>query len=466
MKDQNVIPTSTKEVSYFFEPLICVILLIIFQTVSYAQSNNEKSYEDYIPLLKKTIKADFKAMYREPGKALEYPFIVPGSAQYLDWLWDWDSWLTNIAIRQVLLENKNEKDKEEALKYERGCILNFLSYGGMDGWIPISIRRNAPDRNELRPQNIYSTNMHKPCLAQHAAFLVQQSDGEVEWLREKFYFMQTFVNNYWHHHRHRPTGLMFWQDDTAIGVDTDPATFYRPKRSSGSIYLNVLMYKELKAMEYLATQLKLDEVGAQYGNDAEVLKASIREHCWDERDGFYYSVDLNLEPIKDEQHFQSHSGFPRHYHCLIQRLGVWSGFMAMWAGIADQGQAERMVTEHYKNKQTFNAPYGIRTLSKMEKMYNLKGSGNPSSWQGPIWGISNYMVWKGLVDYGFLEEAEELAKKTVLLFGRDLDRYGGLHEYYQPENGEPILNKGFQNWNYLVLNMIAWLEERPYIREF
>ena len=64
------------------------------------------------------------------------------------------------------------------------------------------------------------------------------------------------------------------------------------------------------------------------------------------------------------------------------------------------------------------------------------------------------------------EEAEELASKTIELFGKDFKKYGVLHEYYQPENGEPILNPGFQNWNFLVLNMLAWIEGKPYVEEF
>lgn len=76
------------------------------------------------------------------------------------------------------------------------------------------------------------------------------------------------------------------------------------------------------------------------------------------------------------------------------------------------------------------------------------------------------MTWKGVKDYGFEEQARELAAKTVVLFGRDIERAGELHEYYQPYNGEPILNKGFQNWNYLVLNMLAWMEGRETIAEF
>jgi putative isomerase len=41
-----------------------------------------------------------------------------------------------------------------------------------------------------------------------------------------------------------------------------------------------------------------------------------------------------------------------------------------------------------------------------------------------------------------------------------------MHEYYQPDGAEPILNPGFQNWNHLVLNMIAWFEGREAVTEF
>ena len=71
-----------------------------------------------------------------------------------------------------------------------------------------------------------------------------------------------------------------------------------------------------------------------------------------------------------------------------------------------------------------------------------------------------------MLKYGYEEEAYELAEKTIKLFGNDFKRFGALHEYYQPENGEPILNLGFQNWNYLVINMLAWMEKRPLISEF
>jgi putative isomerase len=417
-----------------------------------------------ITRLRNRLSENYQGMFRPAGQALGHPFLTPGSEQYADVLWDWDSWLSNIALRQILLELDQIERSEEAEPYEMGCVLNFLDVARQrpepDGWIPISIRREGFEA----PQNPFTQNMHKPCLAQHAAFFVREKGGDAEWLRDSLYALQSFVNNYRNHHRHE-CGLYYWQNDCAIGVDNDPCTFGRPPRSSGSIFLNSLMYRELVALSYLLEQLGLNEVAAQYARDAEHLRDMVQEHCWDERDGFFYSVDLNLEPIRRGQP-GLHSGQPRDWPCLIQRIGVWSGFLPLWAGIATPEQAERVAAEHYRNPRTFGAPFGVRTLSRLEKMYNVRASGNPSSWLGPIWGVSNYLTFRGFVRYGLDEDARNLAEKTVRLFGRDIERFGALHEYYQPDNGEPILNRGFQNWNYLVLNMAAWLEDRPCVTEF
>ncbi|MDF2937770.1 MAG: glycoside hydrolase family 37 [Paenibacillaceae bacterium] len=416
----------------------------------------------YIKLIREHVSKDYREMFRESGGAFAYPFLTPGSKQYSDVLWDWDSWLSNVALKQILLEQDDPQLAEEAVMFERGCVLNFLSWCGKDGWIPIAVSRSG-NVEGLKPADIYSSNMHKPVLAQHAAFLVQQSGGEAEWMREPLYPLQRFVSNYRHYHRHS-TGLYIWQTDHAIGVDNDPGIFFRPPRSTASIYLNCLMVKELEALAYLCESLSLHESAGDYRKDAVQLKQVIREHCWDEKDGFFYNADVLLLP-KDQVH-GLHSGQPRAWDCLIQRIGVWSGFMALWAAVATPEQAERVVAENYRNERTFHAPYGVRTLSRLEKMYNTRATRNPSNWLGPVWGISNYMTFRGLVQYGFHEDAKALAEKTIRLFGRDIERFGGMHEYYEPENGEPILNKGFQNWNYLVLNMIAWLEGRPVAAEF
>ena len=373
------------------------IAILIFALASLASGSAAQISKEHRNLLTEHLQADYKLMYMQPeGGAFIYPYLRAGSKNYSRVLWDWDSWLCDVALRQIITDVGNDADREEALVYEQGCVKNYLAYTSLeDGYMPM-----------------------------------------------------------------------------VIDADSDPSTFFRPKRSSASIYLNCLMYRELQAMAYLARKLNLHAEGSLYDREARRLREAVREHCWDERDGMYYSVDLNLRPFTGQPEYifgktmVLHEGAPRSYPCLIQRLGSWVGFMTMWAGIATNEQAKLMVEKNLTDERTFWASYGVRTLSRMEKMYNLRATHNPSNWQGPIWGISNYIVFRGLVNYGFTDEARQMVEKTAELFGEDLKADGALHEYYNPETGEPIMGKGFQNWNYLVLNMLAWYDGRPAVREY
>lgn len=450
--------------------IITLLLALAFMPVrADIPERTPENLEKYKKICRENIHKIQKGMYREPKGVLKHKFITPGVDAYLDNLWDWDSWLSGIALEQIMLETGNEADRAECMEYQKGCIYNALEYCGMDGFIPIIIAPGSPSREEMIKEiNVYDHNMHKPCLAQHAAFITKSLGGDAEWIRDNINKLATFVNKYMFYHRDKATGLLFWNDDYMIGVDNDPCTFYRPRCSSASIYLNALMYKELMAMSYLSECLGMPSNAEAYARDARELAGKINEHCWDSRDGFFYSVDLNLLPV--ERHadsgFHLHQSAPRAYDGLIQRFSVWSGFLPMWAGMASPEQAREMVERNYRDPRLFNAPAGVFTLSPSEKMFNIRPTQNPSTWQGPVWTCANWFVWRGLVDYGFEEDARELAEKTVLMLGRDFERFGELHEYYEPFSGEPMMNKGFQNWNLLVLNMIAWLDGRESVSGF
>jgi putative isomerase len=411
--------------------------------------NSNTKLCEYAELIIEYAKKNYRKCFREPdGNHLAYRFIVPGST-YSDCLWDWDCWLTNLALHDLA-------QGESIYDYEKGCILNFLDNMDEEGRMPIFITPTRCNHGRQSPGGEELENIHKPCIAQHTVFVIEQNGNDCEWIREKFHLFERFIGWYEKNCKHE-SGLFVWIDDCAIGVDNDPCTFYRPKRSSASIYLNSMMHMELMATARLCELLGYSEKCAVYKNKAEELKDAIQEHCWDERDGCFYSADVMLLPIDPSS--GRHKGCPRHWSTLIQRIDVWSNFMPLWAGIATPEQAQRIVSEHYKNEKTFNAPYGVRTLSKAEKMYAIIKSGNPSCWLGPIWGISNYMVFDGLRKYGYTKEARLLAEKTITLFGKDIESCGELHEYYHPDTGEGVNNPGFQNWNLLSLDMIKWLGE-------
>ena len=360
--------------------------------------------------LEEYIRESAEQMTREPEGILEHPYTVPSSPDspyYSTALWDWDSWTISIALGQV------ELDTERAgrfLPYEQGSILNFLAHTDEDGVMPIqltptgSLLHGDPGR-----AGGFAQNMHKPVLAQHAALLSRRTK-DVEWIRPHIETVDRFLARYLESHRDAETGLAYWQTDFAVGVDNDPSVYYRPDRSTASIYLNSLLYRELLAYGYLLEQLGDLPAANRWRGHAQDLADALNDYAWDERDGTFYSVDLALRAVDPEDWL--HSGAPRRWSSLPLRIDNWSSFLPLWAGFASQEQAERMV-ERYRDRRTFHANYGVRTLSRLEKMYDLRASNNPSNWLGPVWGISNYLVFRGLVKYGFAEDARELAEKTV-----------------------------------------------------
>lgn len=296
-------------------------------------------------------------------------------------------------------------------------------------------------------------NMHKPFLCQQIA-LIGGFTGDVTWAEGYLDQLDRYFACYDRYYYHERSGLYVWADDIMIGMDNDPATFGRPKFSTANIYLNSFMVSELKAMAHLCRKAGRTDRAESYLSKAEALIEAIMAECWDKRDQFFYSVDVDIQTRKFDWF---HQGLGVFWKTLPIKIRVWSGFIPLYAGFATEEQAASLAN-HYRDAQTFNSPYGICTLAQDEKMFNLTATINPSNWLGPIWIVANYVVFRGLMNYGYRQEAEELCHKTVRLLGEDLERTGTLHEYYHPFTGEPIMNGGFLNWNMLALNMIDELE--------
>ncbi len=70
-------------------------------------------------------------------------------------------------------------------------------------------------------------------------------------------------------------------------------------------------------------------------------------------------------------------------------------------------------------------------------------------WRGPVWINTNWMIWYGLLKYGYKQEAE-LIRQGVL----ELVMNHGFREYYDPYNGLGLGGKDFSWTAALVIDMI------------
>lgn len=414
------------------------------------------SFLKYSNLIKSYSRSAYPLLTRESDGVLSRPFLVPGAC-YGRELWDWDSWLTNVAIRQIIADTGI--DDAHISEYEWGSAENFLEHIDGDGRMPIAMTAEGESATFAAMKNI-----HKPCIAQHIAFLVKQGVRPERLTVEVMTKLEAFIGCYRRRFKHGATGLYLFGDDGAIGVDNDPAVFYRPECSTASVYLNALMYKELLAMSYLWQTLGNTARAEDYAKEAGTLSEAVNAHLWDERNGMYYSADVSLLAVDKSKWL--HSGAPRSWDSLLIKCDSWCGFLVLWAGMAPPERAERVIRENMLDSRTYLGKWGVRTLAKTEPMYQITKSGNPSCWLGPVWGISAYMTFRALLKYGYESEARDIAERTVVLLGRDIEGCGELHEYYHPDTGEGVNNQGFQSWNLLANNILAYLEKRDVVEEF
>jgi len=408
----------------------------------------------YAQEIKDYVAGHVKGLLKEPHAFIRHPFIDPGSV-YDGNLWDWDTYWSVYGLFGIM-DSFSEELKEKILVHARGNVRNFMDHQLEDGYIPMMIevdRWPEPYLNMKHKEGMLM-NMHKPFLCQQMR-LISEFQGDYSWTREYLDGLKAYFDCYYRNYFMEEKGLFVWCDDIMIGMDNDPASFGRPKFSTANIYLNSFMVLEMQAYGCVLKNAGKGGEALEWENRARDLIQTIQEECWDKRDRFFYSVDVDIRTRKFDWF---HEGLGVFWKTLPIKIRVWSGFIPMYAGFATKEQAESLVS-HYHDEDTFHSSFGIATLAKDEKMFNLEATNNPSNWLGPVWLVANYVVFQAMLSYGYREEAEEICRNSLKLLGMDLEKTGCMHEYYNPINGDPVVNGGFINWNLLALNMLADLEK-------
>lgn len=137
-----------------------------------------------------------------------------------------------------------------------------------------------------------------------------------------------------------------------------------------------------------------------------------------------------------------------------------SAFTPLYVGIASEAQAKRLVEEHLINPDEYWGEYPVRTLAKSETGYNQEGCTPPESfcnWNGTTWVPFNYMIFHGLMDYGYNEVARELAYKT---FEMVYMRNSVTREYFNGDTGGGYGRNPFFGWSSLAYIMPLEYEMR------
>ncbi|UJH67317.1 alpha,alpha-trehalase TreF [Allomuricauda sp. SCSIO 65647] len=198
--------------------------------------------------------------------------------------------------------------------------------------------------------------------------------------------------------------------------------------------LNCLLY-HLETQLAAASRLKGDEeIADHFAKLAGQRKNLIRKQLWNEEKGFF--MDFNFETKAHTPHLTLAGAFP------------------LFFGIADQEQAEKV-----KNMlmETFLKDGGL--------VSTLNHSGQ--QWDAPNgWAPLQWMAVKGLLAYGYEEEAREIMERWLALNEKVFKNTGKMMEKYNVEDlsllsggGEYETQDGFGWTNGVALGFKRILDE-------
>ena len=201
------------------------------------------------------------------------------------------------------------------------------------------------------------------------------------------------------------------------------------------VCLNVLLYQMEQDIAKICELIGHHHSITYWQNHADRRHQLIDRYLWDETAGLYF--DYNF--------------------CTNQRrpYEFATTFFPLWAGIASQHQADRVVS----NLAKFEAPGGLLTSTHV----------SGSQWDAPFgWAPLQLFAVEGLCRYGYKKEATRLAQKFIAMVVQEFEVTGTLVEKYDVErcsadvSGEIFFGYssneiGFGWTNGVVLELLSFL---------
>ena len=272
----------------------------------------------------------------------------------------------------------------------------------------------------------------------------RDAQGRTHYDRVREYFRTHDVTDYdvsqfYDRAADRLTDLFYKGDRSMRESGFDPSNRFGPFSVDIIHYtpvcLNVLLYR----MEDDAARIHTMAGNAAAANEwrarAQRRKESIDRYLWDPDAGLYF--DFNFETKRR------------------RRYEFATTFYPLWAGIASQDQARRVVA----NLSKFEAPGGLLTSTQT--------TGN--QWDAPYgWAPLQMIAVDGLRRYGYNAAADRLARKFVSLVVDDFGAHGTIVEKYDLVRRSSDLGAGLRfgytsnevgfGWtNAAVLDLLAGL---------
>lgn len=335
---------------------------------------------------------------------LPYPYIVPSaepeSIFQFEEQYYWDSYFMALGLTDIKYQSLVE-----------GMLENLIYLYKRFHLIPNASR-------------MYFTSRSQPPLLTSFIFHIYDTYNKSEtWLGEHVRVALEEYENVWMNSNHPQwhkvhKGLSRYYDVNVLhdlaeaesGWDMTPR-FERKCLDFLPVDLNALLYK------YETDFARAEEIFGNTKQSKEWLKqaagrkASMDKLMWAKIRGFYFDYNYERQVLGD----------------------IWSlaGYYTMWAGMASDEQAKRLVDNLVK----FEKSGGLSTTSRPLIDTSVLFGSLKAQWAYPNgWAPLQYIVVEGLQRYGYHEDARRIATKWAKCNLDWFDRHGEFAEKYNVVN--------------------------------
>ena len=419
--------------------------------------------------------------FREPG------FTIPSAGLY-PFQWNWDSgWIAlgyaNYDMDRAIVELNTLLDAQ----WDNGMIPHIIFHGESTTYFP------GPDfhQSSLHPQatsKYRTTGMIQPPVIGLVLYeIYKRARDKTEILAYIRTVIDKVLFNHEYLYTHRDPlneGLVYIYHNWEAGTDNSPiwddiwATMDSPKykiqrRDTSQVnaeerptnreydhYLHIIdiakehRYADAKIAEHSPFLVQDPLLNALLIKSNEALISLYQllgsNHdkiqtlrSWQEKSLAHFDSKLYNEELGVYVHFDLKQGRQ------IKKI-TSSSFVPIYAGIPDKDKVARMVAV-MQDRFIGNNLYLLASFDPTHAAFDPR-----RYWRGPAWINVNWMLYHGLLDYGYSELAEQFKADSIEL----VEKYG-FYEYFDPQRNNSIQGKsngcGGSNFSWTAALLIDFL---------
>lgn len=400
----------------------------------------------------------------------DYCYIQPSPQKY-PFQWFWDTFF-HVYILCALKEFELAKKNLQSLfvmQEENGFVGHMIYWKSL---LPPSVWQLLESHPTLQQFRPHMSAMIQPTFAAQTLERIYQDTLDEDYVKKMLPKVQRYHEWLIVERCFEDNNLIFIISPFESGIDEkpayDPLIGSSPKKGSLKQYLQLMkiesgnffrryhvpkIYRTGKfivkdvAMNtiYALDLFALSRLCRQTGDKVNALRF----------DSLGHKVSASILKLMYHEHDQAFYDLAGHENKQLRSLSFSIFFPIVLPGTPAE-VSKKIIEKHLFNKDEFDLPFPIPSLSKSEKTFNPSAAESwffDFLWRGPTWPMQNWFLYKWLLTNGYKDPAEKLLFSLKKLVG-----LSGFREYYNPFTGKGYGAKNF-TWPGLVVDMIQTRNE-------